>query len=92
MNPDDILDYLYEEIHKFVVEAGEELGNIEIDINLESLDEGEMNIEINLFLEVTAFSKLDVGELSKKAIVYGGKLADEVCPPFVKFHVSERKS
>jgi hypothetical protein len=93
MNPDDLLDYLYEEIHKFLVtEAGDELGHSEIDITLESSDKGELNIEISLFLEVTAFSKLDVEELSKKAIAYGGVIADKVCPPLVKLDFSERKS
>jgi hypothetical protein len=93
MNPDEILEYLYEEISQFLVtEAGEELENNEIDITLETIDKGEMNIEISLFLEVTAFSKLDVEELSKKAIAYGGMLADKVCPPLVKLHFSGHKS
>ncbi len=93
MNPDDLLDYLYEEIHNFLVtEAGEELGHDEIDISIETSEKGELNIEISLFLEVTAFSKLDVEELSKKAIAYGGVIADKVCPPLVKLHVSERKT
>lgn len=92
MNPDDLLDFLYEEIHKFLItEAGEELGHDEIDISLETSEKGELNIEISLFLEVTAFSKLDVEELSKKAIAYGGVIADKVCPTLVKLHVSECK-
>ncbi|MHA1976095.1 MAG: hypothetical protein ACW98F_03515 [Candidatus Hodarchaeales archaeon] len=92
MNPDDLLDYLYEEIHNFLVnEAGEELGHDEIDITIETSENGELNIEFSIFLELTAYAKLNVEELTKKAIAYGGEIADKVCPPLVKLHISEHK-
>ena len=92
-NPDDLIDYLYEEIHRFLVEeAGEELGHDEIDISLTTAKNGEIHIEINIFLELAAYSNIDVEDLIKRAIDHGGELADKVCPALVKSHVSTSKS
>ncbi len=93
LNPDDLLEYLYEEITTFLVkEAGEELGHNEIDITLKSTEKGEINIEISLVIELTAFSNINAEELSKKAISYAEVIADKHCPPLVKLQVSERKN
>ncbi len=84
-DPEDILDLLYEEIHKFLVsQVGEELDNDIIDINLETSDNKGLTVEISLALEIRAFSNLNVEELAEKAIAHGIKIADEVCPSFIK--------
>jgi hypothetical protein len=80
-DPDEILDLLYEEIHNFLIaQAGEDLGHDIIDINIETSDNGELTIEINLALEIRAFSTLNAKELAEKAIAHGIKIADKVCP------------
>ena len=87
LEPEEILELLYDEIHKFLVEeAGEFLDNDIIDISLETLESGELNIEIDLQLEITAYSHLNVDQLAEKAIAHGIKIADEVCPQFIKIH------
>ncbi len=92
LNPDDLLDHLYEEINNFVVkEAGEELGHYEIDISLDSDKKGEINIDISLELELIAYSQIDVEELTNRAIAYGGEIADKYCPPLAKLNISKRK-
>jgi len=81
IDPDEILDILYEEIHNFLVsQAGQDLSHDIIDINIETSDKGELTVEINLELEIQAFSNLNAEELAEKAIAHGIKIADKVCP------------
>jgi hypothetical protein len=92
LDPDNLLDYLYEEINAFLVkEAGEELGNYEIDISLESDKKGQTNIEISLELELVAYSKINVEKLTNRAIAYGGEIADKYCPSLAKLNISKRE-
>ena len=86
-DPEEILDLLYEEIHKFLVsQVGEDLDHDIIDINLESQENEGLKIEISLDLRIRAFSDLNVEEIAEKAIAHGIKIADEVCPSFTKIH------
>ena len=85
LDPEEILELLYNEIHKYLVaEAGEDLDQDQIDITLETLESGELNLELDLQLEITSFSHLDVQLLAEKALAHGIKIADEVCPPYTK--------
>lgn len=85
LEPEEILELLYVEIHKFLVEeAGEDLDQDLIDITLKTLDSGELNIEIDLQLEISSFSHLNVDLLAEKALAHGIKIADEVCPQINK--------
>jgi hypothetical protein len=87
LDPEEILELLYNEIHSFLVsEAGEDLDQDLIDITLETSESGELNIELDLQLEITSFSRLDVQLLAEKALAHGIKIADEVCPPYTKIH------
>ena len=87
LDPDEILELLYEEIHKFLIEeAGEELDQDIIDIALEISESGELSIELDLELEIASFSGLDVQQLAEKALAHGIKVADEVCPQYIKVH------
>lgn len=87
LDPDEILELLYEEIHKFLIDkAGEDLDQDIIDITLETSESGELSIELDLQLEVASFSGLDVQSLAEKALAHGIKIADEVCPQYVKIH------
>ncbi len=85
LEPEEILELLYDEIHKFLVEeAGEFLDQDLIDITLETLESGELNIEIDLHLEISSYSHLNVELLAEKALAHGIKIADEICPQYTK--------
>ena len=85
LDPEEILELLYDGIHRYLVtEAGEDLDQDLIDISLETLDSGELNIEIDLQLEIASYSNLNVQLLAEKALTHGIKIADEVCPPYIK--------
>ena len=92
-NPDEILDLLYEEIHNYLVtQAGEDLGHDIIDINIETSDDGELTVEINLTLEIRAYSNLNAEELAEKAIAHGIKIADKVCPSAIVVRQHPKKN
>jgi len=87
LDPEEILELLYTEIHKYLVAAaGEDFDQDLIDISLETLDSGELNIEIDLQLEIASYSHLNVELLAEKALAHGIKIADEVCPAYTKIH------
>ena len=92
LEPEDILELIYEEIHKFLVEeAGENLDQDLIDITVETLESGELNIEIDLQLEIVSYSHLNVELLAEKALAHGIKIADEVCPQYTKIRGNIQK-
>lgn len=85
LDPEEILELLYNEIHEYLVaEVGEDLDQDLIDITLKTLESGELNIEIDLQLEIASYSHLNVQLLAEKALSHGIKIADEVCPPHSK--------
>lgn len=82
---DELLDQIYSAIHDYISsKAGEDLDLDLIDINLEITTDKVLHIELNLDLEVAAFSEIDVDKLAKDALEYGIKVADKICPEFIK--------
>ena len=85
LEPEDILELLHDEIHQFLIgEAGEFLDHDIIDISLETLESGELSVEIDLQIEITSYSNLNAELLAEKALAHGIKIADEVCPKYTK--------
>ncbi len=81
---DEIIDQLYLRIHKFLVnKVGDDLIQDLIDINIESEDNGEITINLELNLEISPFSDHNVQVVAKEAIKDGIKLADQICPSYV---------
>jgi hypothetical protein len=81
---DEILDQLYLRIHQFLSsKVGEDLDQDLIDISLETKETGELIINIDLYLELSPFSSFDVQEIADKAVKYGIKEADRLCPSYV---------
>ena len=87
LEPEDILELLHDEIHQFLIkEAGEFLDHDMIDITLETLESGELSVVIDLQIEITSYSNLNVEILAEKALAHGIRIADEVCPKYTKIH------
>ena len=81
---DEIVDQLYVNIHQFLLKkVGDELGQDIIDINLETTENNEIEVEINLYLELSPFSKYDVQTVAEEAVKRGIKAADRVLPEFI---------
>ncbi len=81
---DEILDQLYNKIHQFIVaKVGEDLDQDLIDISLETTENGELVINIDLYLELSPFSNYDVQKIAEEAVNLGIKTADQICPPFI---------
>ena len=85
LDTDELIDQIYTAIHDYLSsQAGEDLDLDLIDINLEITKDNVLNIELNLDLEVAAFSDIDVDELAKNALEQGIEVADKICPEFIK--------
>ena len=81
---DEILDQIYLKIKQFLSsKVGEDLDQDLIDISLETSENGELNINIDLYLELSPFSHFDVQKIAEEAVKYGIEEADQICPPFV---------
>lgn len=81
---EDILDQLYIKIQQFLTDKiGEDLNQDLIDISLETTEKGELIVNIELFLELSPFSKYNVQEIAEEAVKHGIKEADQLCPPFI---------
>ncbi|MFX1505153.1 MAG: DUF3194 domain-containing protein [Promethearchaeota archaeon] len=81
---DEILDRLYLKIKQFLyTKVGEDLDQDLIDISLETTENGELNINIDLYLELSPFSRFDVQEVAEEAVEYGIKEADQIFPSYV---------
>lgn len=81
---DEILDQLYVRIQQFLEEkVGEDLDQDLIDISLETSENGELIVGIDLYLELSPFSNYDVQKIAEEAINHGIKAADLICPPFI---------
>ncbi|UCE12348.1 MAG: DUF3194 domain-containing protein [Candidatus Heimdallarchaeota archaeon] len=81
---DEIIDQLYIRIHQFLVaEVGEDLEEDLIDLSLETTPNGELVINIDLYLEFSPFSKHNIQEIAEEAVQQGIRTADQICPPFV---------
>lgn len=89
---DEIIDQLYLSIHKFLVnKVGNDLGQDIIDINIETTENNEIKIEIDLYLELSPFSIYDVQTIAEDAIKRGIDAADRVLPEFV-IKIQHKKS
>jgi len=81
---DEILDQLYLRIHQYLFsKVGEDLDQDLIDISLETTENGELIINIDLYLELSPFSSFNVQEIAEEAVKYGIKEADQLCPSYV---------
>ncbi|MFX1285166.1 MAG: DUF3194 domain-containing protein [Promethearchaeota archaeon] len=80
---DEVLDQLYIKIRQFIItEVGEDLDQDLIDINLETTENGELIVSIDLYLELSPFSSYDVQRIAEEAIKYGIKEADQILPSY----------
>ncbi len=85
LDSDEILEQIYNAIHEFLLsQAGEELDLDLIDINLEFNDSNELQIELDLSLQVAAYSDIEVDKLARDAVKCGIEVADKICPRFIK--------
>ncbi len=81
---DTIIDQLYDRIHQYlVVKVGEELNEDLIDISLETTNDNEIKVTIDLYLEISPFSDLDVKKLANEAVEHGIKFTDQILPEFI---------
>ncbi|MHA2244922.1 MAG: DUF3194 domain-containing protein [Candidatus Hodarchaeales archaeon] len=81
---DEILDQLYVRIQQFLeAKVGEDLDQDLVDISLETSENGELIVDIDLYLELSPFSKYDVQKIAEEAIKHGIKAADRICPQFI---------
>lgn len=81
---DEILDWLYVAIHQFLEnKLRSELDQDLIDISIETDNQGELKIIIDLYLEISPFSKYDVQKVAEEAITHAGQLADKLIPNVV---------
>jgi isocitrate dehydrogenase len=85
LDSDEILDQIYNAIHDYLSSHAKENLDLDlIDINLEFTKAKELHIELNLTLEVAAYSEINVDKLARDALEYGIKVADKICPKFIK--------
>ncbi|MFX0208770.1 MAG: DUF3194 domain-containing protein [Candidatus Hodarchaeota archaeon] len=81
---DEILDQLYIKIQQFLVtKVGEDLDQELIDINLETTENGELIVGIDLYLELSPFSSYDVQKIADEAVKHGIKEADQIFPSYI---------
>ncbi len=81
---DGILEQLYFKIQQFlVIQVGEDLDQDLIDISLETTDNGELIVNIDLYLELSPFSTYDVQKVAEEAVKHGIKEADHICPLYL---------
>ncbi|UCG89977.1 MAG: DUF3194 domain-containing protein [Candidatus Heimdallarchaeota archaeon] len=81
---DEILDQLYIKIQQFLItNVGEDLDQDLIDISLETTEDGELIVNIDLYLELSPFSNYDVQKVAEDAVKYGIKEADQICPSYI---------
>ncbi|MFW9778961.1 MAG: DUF3194 domain-containing protein [Candidatus Heimdallarchaeota archaeon] len=81
---DEILDLLYVTIHQFLENRlRSELDQDVIDISIETEPQGGLKVTIDLYLEISPFSKYDVEKVAEEALSRAGKLADEIIPNLV---------
>ncbi|UCG04472.1 MAG: DUF3194 domain-containing protein [Candidatus Heimdallarchaeota archaeon] len=82
---DEILDQLYSKIKQFLhTKVGEDLDQDLIDISLETTENGELIVNIDLYLELSPFSNFNVQEVAEEAVKHGIKEADQICPYVIK--------
>ncbi|NHJ00648.1 MAG: DUF3194 domain-containing protein [Candidatus Heimdallarchaeota archaeon] len=78
---DRIIDQVYLEVHSFLQKKlGKKLDHDLIDINLELTDENEIIIEVELYVELSALSGLEVQKVAEEAIAHATKITDELLP------------
>ena len=81
---DEILDQLYRKIHHFLIQkVGDDLNHKLIDISLETTENGELTVNIDLSLELSPFSKFKAQEIADEAVKYGIKEADQIFPSLI---------
>ncbi|MFX0182973.1 MAG: DUF3194 domain-containing protein [Candidatus Hodarchaeota archaeon] len=81
---DEVIDQLYTQIHQFLKsKVGEDLDQDIIDINLELTANKEIIVNIELYLELSTYSKLNVEKIANDAINHGISVADQIFPPFI---------
>lgn len=81
---DEILDRLYLKIKQFLYnKVGEDIDQDLIDIGLETTENGELLINIDLYLELSPFSSFNVQQVAEEAVKYGIKEADQIFPSYI---------
>ena len=81
---DEILDQLYLRIKQFLnSKVGEDLDQDLIDISLETTENRELIVNIDLYLELSPFSSFDVQRIAEEAVKCGIEEADRLCPSFI---------
>ncbi len=81
---DEILDQLYLKINQFLqTKVGEDIDQDLIDISLETTENGELIIHIDLYLELSPFSNFNVQEVAEEAVKHGIKEADQIFPSYI---------
>jgi hypothetical protein len=81
---DEVIDQLYTKIHQFLQsEVGEDLDQDIVDINLELTAEKEIIVNIEIYLELSPFSKFNVEKIANEAIKHGISVADQIFPSFL---------
>ncbi|MFX0173474.1 MAG: DUF3194 domain-containing protein [Candidatus Hodarchaeota archaeon] len=81
---DEVIDQLYTRIHQFLQsKVGEDLDQDIVDINLELTAEKEIIVNIEIYLELSPFSKFNVEKIANEAIKHGISAADQIFPSFL---------
>ena len=81
---DEILDQLYLKIKQFLqTNIGEDIDQDLIDISLETTENEELTINIDLYLELSPFSNFNVQEVADEAVKHCIKEADQICPSYL---------
>ena len=81
---DEVIDQLYTKIHQFLQsKVGEDLDQDIVDINLELTADKEIIVNIEVYLELSPFSRFNVEKIATEAINHGISVADEILPSFV---------
>ncbi|MHA2202251.1 MAG: DUF3194 domain-containing protein [Candidatus Hodarchaeales archaeon] len=81
---DEILDQLYLKIKQYLqTKVGEDVDQDLIDISLETTENGELIIHIDLYLELSPFSNFNVQEIAEEAVKHGIEEADQICPSYI---------
>lgn len=78
---DEIIDQVYLEVHGFLQrKLGTNLDHDLIDINIELTEENEINIEVEIYVELSTISDLEVQKVVEAAIAHAVEYTDDLLP------------
>ncbi len=78
---DEIVDQIYLEVHSFLQKKlGTKLDHDLIDINLELTEEDEINIEVEIYVELSTISDIEVQKVVEAAIAHAAEYTDDLLP------------